>query len=167
MRRSLLAFGAALAIAACTDPVAPPPSPHGPSTTDIAPIASVAATAQTLLARFVSLGTSNSQGVQSAGIFANAQRAAWPAELARRAGVPYALPLIQDPGCGPPLPPPLVVNLALVAAFQDELVTGVMNFCTPLRARVTLRTNNVAIAGAKIRDALRTTPEIEAARVPR
>jgi len=167
MRRSLFAFGAALALAACTDPVAPPPPPDGPSPENAAPSVTVAATAQTLLARFVSLGTSNSQGVQSAGIFATAQRAAWPAELARRAGVPYALPLIQDPGCGPPLLPPLAVNLALVAAFQDDLVTGVMNFCMPLRDGVTLPTNNVAISGAKVRDALRTTPEIEAARVPR
>ena len=168
MRRSLLAVGATLALAACTDPVAPPPPPDGAgSIENAAPNLTVAATAQTLLARFVSLGTSNSQGVQSAGIFANAQRAAWPAVLARRAGVPYALPLIQDPGCGPPLLPPLAVNLALVAAFQDDLVTGVMNFCMPLRDGVTLPTNNVAISGAKIRDALRTTPEIEAARVPR
>jgi hypothetical protein len=167
MRRSLFAFGAALALAACTDPVAPPPSSADASPGNAAPNVTVAATAQTLLARFVSLGTSNSQGVQSAGIFATAQRAAWPAELARRAGTPYALPLIQDPGCGPPLLPPLAVNLALVAAFQDDLVTGVMNFCMPLRDGVTLPTNNVAISGAKVRDALRTTPEIEAARVPR
>ena len=167
MRRSLLAVGAALAFAACTDPVAPPPPQRGPSPETAAPSVGVAATAQTLLARFVSLGTSNSQGVQAAGIFATAQRAAWPAELARRAGVAYALPLIQDPGCGPPLLPPLAVNLALVAAFQDDLVTGVMNFCMPIRDGVTLPTNNLAISGAKVRDALRTTPEIEAARVPR
>jgi hypothetical protein len=121
-----------------------------------------------MFARFVALGTSNSMGVQSAGIFASGQRAAWPAELARRVGVPFSLPLVQDPGCGPPLLPPLAANLALIAAFgADDLVTAVMNFCSPLRDGVTLPANNVAISGAKVRDALRTTPEIEAARVPR
>ena len=164
MRRSLPPLGALLAVAACTDPVAPPP----PTATPSVPISSVAGasvtlTAQEMFARYVALGTSNSQGVQSAGIFAAAQRAAWPAELARRVGVAFTLPLVEDPGCGPPLLPPLASDFVLVGAFGDDLVTGVMNFCAPLRAGVTLPANSVAISGAKVRDALRTTPEIEAA----
>ena len=171
MRRIVVLLGAALAIAACADPVAPPApakTASGAATTPPTATPSVAATsAQALFARFVALGTSNSMGVQSAGVFAAGQRAAWPAELARRVGVPFSLPLIQDPGCGPPLQPPLVADLVLVGAFGDDLVTGVMEFCMPLRDGVTLPANSVAISGAKVRDALRTTPEMEAARVAR
>ena len=166
MRRTLALVGATLAFAACTDPIAPPGLPNTPTVP--ATNRSVSAvTAQAMLARYVALGTSNSQGVQSAGIFAAGQRAAWPAELARRAGVPFALPLIQDPGCGPPLLPPLVSEIVLVGAFGDDLVTAVMNVCAPLRDGVTLPTNSVAISGAKVRDALRSTPETETARVAR
>jgi hypothetical protein len=161
MRRVVAVIGATLALAACTDPVAPPRSlPPAPP----AVAAAVIPTAQEMFARYVALGTSNSQGVQSAGIFAAGQRAAWPAELARRVGVAFSLPLIEDPGCGPPLPPPLATGLVLVGAFGDDLVTAVMNFCAPLRAGVVLPANSVAISGAKVRDALRSTPETETAR---
>jgi hypothetical protein len=103
--RSLL-LGAALAVAACTDPVAPPTA-GAPPRTSTEPL-----DAREVFRRYVALGTSNSQGVQSAGISAAAQRAAWPAQLAARVGVPFSLPLVQDPGCGPPLRPPLALNLA-------------------------------------------------------
>jgi hypothetical protein len=163
MRRALPVVAAWLAIAACADPIAPPPpAAHAPPVT-ASRSTTAALTAQEMFARYVALGTSNSQGVQSAGIFAASQRAAWPAELARRVGVPFSLPLVEDPGCGPPLPPPLASGLVLVGAFGDDLVTAVMNFCAPLRAGVVLPANSVAISGAKVRDALRTTPEIEAA----
>jgi hypothetical protein len=155
MRRTLVFLGALLVIA-CTDPVAPPsPTPHAPTAS--IPRPSAAVTAQEMFARY-------SQGVQSAGIFATAQRAAWPAELARRVGVAFTLPLVQDPGCGPPLLPPLASDFVLVGAFGDDLVTGVMNFCAPLRDGVVLPANSVAISGAKVGDALRSTPETETAR---
>ncbi|MDP9278132.1 MAG: hypothetical protein M3P00_01795, partial [Gemmatimonadota bacterium] len=57
-----------------------------------------AVTSQALMANFVAIGTSNSQGVQSAGVFASAQRAAWPAQLANKAGVPFAVPVLEAPG---------------------------------------------------------------------
>ena len=164
MRRVFVVAGAWLAFVACTDPVAPP-SPRDAG----APVSrSVAApSARDIFARYVALGTSNSQGAQSAGISAASQRAAWPAELARRVGVPFSLPLVQDPGCSPPLLPPLASELVLIGAFGDDLVTAVMNTCAPLRAGVTLPANSVAISGAKVRDALRSTPETETARVAR
>ena len=157
MRRiaSLAVLGASLAFAACSDPVAPPSSARNATAASL----TAAPTIAQVFARFVALGTSNSMGVQSAGIFAAGQQAAWPAELARRAGVPFSLPLLQDPGCGPPLLPPLVSDLVLVGAFGNDLVTTVMNTCAPLRTSVTLPANSVAISGADVHDALTATVE--------
>jgi lysophospholipase L1-like esterase len=146
-------------VVACESPTRPDSStftPHGSSST-------TKLTAQGLLSRYVALGTSNSMGVQSAGIFAAGQQAAWPAQLAGRVGVAFPLPLVQDPGCGPPLAPPLAADLVLVGAFGNDLVTTVMNTCAPLQAGVTLPANNLAISGADVHDALYSTPESEAA----
>jgi hypothetical protein len=163
MQRTLALAGASLALAACSDPVRPPsPSPQ--------PLSAAAPSPQEVFARYVALGTSDSQGAQSGGISAATQRAAWPAQLAARVGAPFSLPLVQDPGCSPPLRPPLAADAALAGAFGAlgvDLVSAVMTTCAPLRAGVTLPTNSVAISGAKARDALHATPESEAARDPR
>ena len=150
---------AAVAFAACDSPTRPDASSLSPR----GPITTTKLTAQDIFRRYVALGTSNSMGVQSAGIFAAGQRAAWPARLAARVGVAFSLPLVQDPGCGPPLAPPLAADLVLVGAFGNDLVTAVMNTCAPLQAGVTLPTNSVAISGADVHDALYSTPESEAA----
>jgi len=150
---SVIVLGTSLAFAACADPVAPRSTAPG-SASVITPL-----TIPQVFARFVALGTSNSMGVQAAGIFAAGQRAAWPAEVARRAGVPFSLPLVQDPGCGPPLLPPLASDLALVGAFGNNLVTTVMNTCAPLRTGIALPANSVAISGADVHDALTATVE--------
>ncbi len=157
MTHRALLVSAVLAVAACADPTAP---------SFVPPRFSIQATPQELFARYVAMGTSNSMGVQAAGISASGQRMAWPAQLASRVGVPFSMPLIQDPGCSPPLLAPLAANMVLVAgfaAFGEDLVSAVMNVCMPLREGTTLPTNNVAISGAKARDALNTTPEHEAA----
>lgn len=160
MNRTLSLVGAAIALIACADPT-------GPSTTRVTPPRlSVQVTPQQLFATYVALGTSNSQGVTSAGINAAGQQSAWPAQLAARVGTDFSLPLIQDPGCSPPLIAPLAANMVLVAgfaAFGEDLVSAVMNTCMPLVDGITPPTNSVAISGAKARDALHTTPELEAA----
>jgi len=155
MRAPSLLLGATLALSACTEPTAPPAplSPHERPQL---------LTAQDVFARYVALGTSNSQGVQSAGISAATQRAAWPKQLASRAGAAFSLPLVQDPGCSPPLLPPLAADVALVAAFGafgggSDLVTAVMTTCMPLMPGIVPPTNNVAISGADVHDALNTT----------
>jgi hypothetical protein len=155
MRHPRLLLGAALALAGCTDLVAPP-SPQSPE------LSRKHLTAPDVFQRYVALGTSNSQGVQSAGISAATQRAAWPAQLAARVGVPFSLPLVQDPGCGPPLLPPLAADIALVAGFGafgagDDLVSAVMTTCAPLMDGIVPPTNNVAISGADVHDALTAT----------
>ena len=156
MQRTLSLLGASILLVACADPVGPPIA---------GPRLAVQATPQELFATYVALGTSNSMGVVAAGINAAGQRAAWPAQLAARVGdVHFSLPLIQDPGCSPPLVSPLAANLVLIAAFAafgEDLVSAVMNTCMPLQSGVTLPTNSVAISGAKAHDALYTTPELE------
>jgi lysophospholipase L1-like esterase len=144
-------LAAAMSIAACTDSLAPSRHITDPAR-DITPL-----TPQAVFQRYVALGTSNSMGVQSAGIFAAGQRAAWPAQLAAHVGVSFSLPLEQDPGCGPPLLPPLAGDAALVGVFGTDLVTLVMDTCAPLQAGVTLPANNVAISGADVHDALYST----------
>jgi hypothetical protein len=160
--RRLWFVGLSLALVACDatvqPPVAPFPRPPARAQLDLEP-----ATALELFQRYVAMGTSNSMGVQSAGIFAAGQRAAWPAQLAALVGAPFSLPLVEDPGCGPPLLPPLAADAVLVGAFGGDLVTAVMNFCAPLRADVVLPANSVAISGAKAHDALYSTIESEAA----
>jgi hypothetical protein len=147
---------AAATLTSCGEIVQPrmAPEPRRPSH-------NVVTTASSLMARFVSLGTSNSQGVQSAGISAIGQQSAWPAQLALRAGAPYDLALIDNPGCNPPLLPPLAINLVLVGAFGDDLVSAIMTTCAPLQSGVTLPASNLAISGANARDALHSTIESE------
>jgi hypothetical protein len=157
MKHALALLAASVVVAGCGDLVSPTPARNTPAR----PSFDVTLTAQSLFARYVALGTSNSMGVQSAGIYAPGQRAAWPAQLAARVGVPFSLPLVQDPGCGPPLLPPLAADAVLVGAFGNDLVTAVMNTCAPLQAGVTLPANNVAISGADVHDALYSTVESE------
>jgi len=156
-----MALAALVALAACADPM----SPTGP-----APRHAVASSE--LFARYVAMGTSNSQGVQSGGNTAATQRSAWPAQLAARAGAPFSLPLFQSPGCTPPLLPPLAYDAALVAAFGafgagDDLVTAVSSTCAPLQAGIVPPTNSVAISGADVHDAVFTTIDVATARSPR
>jgi hypothetical protein len=157
MKYALAVFAASVALASCADPV----SPTRARTSLDRPNFDVAPTAQSIFARYVALGTSNSMGVQSAGIFSSGQRAAWPARLAAMVGVPFSLPLVQDPGCGPPLLPPLAADAVLVGAFGNDLVTTVMTTCAPLQTGVTLPANNVAISGADVHDALYSTIETQ------
>lgn len=154
MKRFLSLFAASLVVG-CGDLVSPTPS----RTATERPSFDATPTAQSIFERYVALGTSNSMGVQSAGISAPGQRTAWPAQLAALVGAPFALPLVQNPGCGPPLLPPLAADAVLVGAFGNNLVTAVMTTCAPLEAGVTLPANNVAISGADVHDALYSTIE--------
>lgn len=167
MKRLLVAgLGCLMIASACSDPVTPARDASSPlaSAGGLKP--------KTLFSRYVSLGTSLSMGVQGAGIYDDAQAAAWPAKLAANVGVPYSLPLVQDPGCPPPLLAPLAADVALIGAYGifgsgGDLVSALGGVCMPLQAGVTLPTNNLAISGAKVHDALYTTPEVAAAQSTR
>jgi len=157
MKHALALLAVCGTVMACGDPMSPVLPRHAPGQPNFT------LTAQDLFQRYVALGTSNSMGVQSAGIYAPGQRASWPAQLAALAGMPFTLPLVADPGCGPPLQPPLAADAILVGAFGNNLVTAVMNTCAPLQAGVTLPANNVAISGADVHDALYSTLESQGA----
>jgi len=159
--RALCLGGAVLVLVSCSEILAP--TPASPAAQSGPGPAVSALTAQTLLAQYVALGTSNSQGAQSAGINAAGQNAAWPAQLARLAGVAFQVPLITNPGCSPPLLPPLAADVALVALFGPDLIDVVSTTCAPLQGGITLPANSLAISGAKALNALHSTVESETA----
>jgi lysophospholipase L1-like esterase len=105
------------------------------------------------LQRFVSIGTSVSQGTQSDGVVSDGQSLSWTAQLARAANVSYSVPLVQAPGCNPPLVAPISFASRLGAA-------STWGECAPNVTGVTLPSNNVAIDGANARTAATVTPEI-------
>ncbi len=141
-----------VAASACTD--APAPS---------APIAAASDPALEQiesggpLARYVSMGTSVSMGIQSTGVNAASQRQSWVAQLAARAGTPMELPLIGGFGCKAPFAVPLASGLRTSGepvTLPDSLLR-----CDPLLPGIDLPTRNVAIDGATTQDALYSTPE--------
>ena len=132
MKHALALLAASVCVAGCGDPV----SPTGARTPLARPSFNAAPTAQSILARYVALGTSNSMGVQSAGIYA--QPVSGP--RGRR-----SLPLASEcrsrcRSCGTPAVGHRSCHhsprdAALAGAFGNDLVTAVMNTCAPLQAR--------------------------------
>ena len=102
--------------------------------------------------RYVSMGTSISEGWQSDGVVYSSQVNAWPARLARQARVEFGTPQIQAPGCNPPLIAPLQLGRRLVGSASQPSTT-----CAPLYPGITLPQNNVAISGATTSEALNRT----------
>lgn len=78
--------------------------------------------------RYVSLGNSITAGFQSGGLTAAMQRQAYPVLLAGKAGAPFGIPTVADPGCPPPLVGPLTtqrtseVPCGLRSLFPPDLV---------------------------------------------
>ncbi len=140
--RALTVWASALAIAACSD-----------NKESIGPVG------RSDFATYVSMGTSVSQGTMSDGLIYVGQQHSWTAQLARLANASYGIPLVQGPGCNPPLIAPLQLQIRLdgVPASQTDLT------CAPNFAGITLPTNNVAIDGATAQTALTVTPEIAVA----
>lgn len=100
-----------------------------------------------LFERYIALGNSITAGFQSLGINDSTQRESYPYLLAQQAGAPFALPLLNRPGCPPPMSAP----------FSTTTIAG-----TPVGAAVCfLRAspaqrliNNLAVPGAQILDAV-------------
>jgi len=109
-------------------------------------------------ARYVSIGTSVSMGVQSDGVFYATQQTAWPALLAHQVFAnKFTIPLLQGPGCYSPLIAPLQFQKRLSSATYPSILPS--DQVCALLGTITLPTNNVAIDGATTYGALRITPE--------
>lgn len=106
--------------------------------------------------RYVAIGTSISMGVASDGVVASSQGAAWPAQLAQLAGRSFSVPSVDPPGCGAPLMGPLASGMRTSGegAGRADDDTAI---CAPNSAGVTLPANDVAVDGARTRDALFST----------
>lgn len=105
--------------------------------------------------RYVSIGTSISMGVQSAGVYYAGQTNAWPSLVADAAFAGFESPLIAAPGCNPPLIAPLQFFRRLDASSAATVPTTP---CAPNLEDVTLPGNNVAIDGATTYQALNVAP---------
>jgi lysophospholipase L1-like esterase len=100
-----------------------------------------------LLARYVALGNSITAGFQSAGISDATQRAAYPALIARQAGVPYAFASLGA-GCPPP-----------ITSLLSGLSGGGGEECSVAGRPGNKLLTNVAVPGADSFDPLATTPD--------
>ena len=108
--------------------------------------------------RFVAIGTSQTAGMMSGGLFSESQSHAWPVLLARLANVEFTTPLLTEFGC----PAPNVAPLELQIRVNGDSRTNTTS-CSPLDPGVALPTQNVAIPNVFTSDALFVTPEIAAA----
>ena len=116
-------------------------------------------TGRNVFARYVSVGTGLSMGVQSGGVLYNSQVEAWPALLAHQAGATFTAPLLRSPGCSPPLVAPLQLGRylsALSIVTIDSSCAGLLDAATP-------PLNNLALAGATAFTALNLSPKLIAA----
>jgi lysophospholipase L1-like esterase len=104
------------------------------------------------LSKYVAMGTSVTMGFASDGANASTQQTSWAKLLANDAGVTFTLPLIDSPGCTPPLAAPLG-GLKRV----DNSSIGPTSVCSPNAAGVTLPAQNVAVQGATAGDAVSST----------
>ena len=136
-------------VAACADRATGPTS----ESTRTPPTFSVGEPAR--VGKYVAMGTSLSMGVMSNGVIAADQAQSWPAQLAALARVPFSQPLIQAPGCQPPLMSPL----ATLRRVNGESPFVRSSLCASLVEEIGTPTQNLAISEAITANALATTPE--------
>lgn len=105
-----------------------------------------------LFARYVALGNSITAGIQSAGLTPESQAAAYPVLLAAMADANFNIPLVNAPGCPPPLAQPFPLGTATTApgvpcALRATPVGPVQNLAVP-GANVTTIIDNLADSDA-------------------
>ncbi|MGK2962958.1 MAG: SGNH/GDSL hydrolase family protein [Gemmatimonadaceae bacterium] len=105
------------------------------------------------LNRYVAMGTSISMGGASDGVVAESQQSSWPALLAAGVGAEFGLPLIEAPGCRPPLVAPLQ-NFRRAG----DIPSSDLSTCSPNMPGFNLPEQNVAIYGATAASAVNATP---------
>ena len=149
----------AAAVVAATVACADSPLPTSPTSASLDRGAQLASLSEGRGAfqRYVAMGTSLSMGVASDGAIAASQEQSWPAQLARMADREMTLPLIALPGCRSPFQTPLASGVRLSGEAAGAAAATLS--CAPNLDGVRLPTQNVAINGARVSDALFTTPE--------
>lgn len=153
IRGTYLGVLSLLAFSACTDRVGPTEAIMSPGATTIKKLDE----GRGEFHRYVAIGTSISMGVASDGVHEGSQQSSWPAQLARLAHRDLSLPLIQSPGCGAPLASPLASGVRI--SGESSAMPADQRACAPNADGVTLPAGNVAIDGARTRDALFATTE--------
>jgi hypothetical protein len=146
--RTLPLFCAVL-VAACADHAI------GPTSTSTHQLPALGVGEHARVGKYVAMGTSLSMGVMSNGVTGADQAQSWPAQLAVLARVPFSQPLIQTPGCQPPLKSPL----ATLRRVNGESPLVRSSVCAPLVEEIGTPTQNLAISEAITANALGTTPE--------
>jgi lysophospholipase L1-like esterase len=146
--RTLPLFCAVL-VAACADHAI------GPTSTSTHQLPALGVGEHARVGKYVAMGTSLSMGVMSNGVTGADQAQSWPAQLAALARVPFSQPLIQTPGCQPPLKSPL----ATLRRVNGESPLVRSSVCAPLVEEIGTPTQNLAISEAITANALGTTPE--------
>ena len=140
------------ALAGCAD------SPVAPARAAVDDVSLQASEGRGVFQRYVAVGTSTSMGWASDGVFFESQESSWPAQLARMGNREITQPYIQSPGCPAPIAPPLGGGVRFITG-EPILAPPATLACAPLVPGITLPTQNVAINGARIADALFSTPE--------
>ena len=122
---------------------------------------------RTAFGRYVAVGTSVSMGVASGynAATAESQLRAWPSLLATQARANnFRLPLFRPGGCLSPNIAPLSLGINIAGRAQASPLQP-DTICAGLQAGILLPTNNVAITGHKVNDALTQTPESAAVKL--
>lgn len=152
MRRQRVLFVSLAALAAaCSD------SPIAPTRIAVDRPSLQESEGRGVFQRYVAIGTSVSMGWASDGAFVGSQVSSWPAQLARMGDREITQPYIQSPGCRSPIAPPFAGNVRL--SGEAILGNAAALSCAPNVPGVSLPTQNVAVNGARVADALFTTPE--------
>lgn len=102
-----------------------------------------------LFARYVSMGNSITAGFQSGGINDSTQLQSYANLLAKQMQTPFYIPLLNRPGCPPPL-----VNLFTGAVVGPPLPPALPCALRKSQAAVSPILNNVAVPGAEVEDIL-------------
>ncbi|HMI54636.1 MAG TPA: SGNH/GDSL hydrolase family protein, partial [Gemmatimonadaceae bacterium] len=146
-RRLTLVIASTIALAACSD------GRVSPLAADVRPAENLSPKAASYMSNYVAVGTSVSMGWADDGVVGSSQRNSWPLKLAEQVGVAFTVPAIAEPGCPPPLAPPLI-------SFRrtDGTSAGPSTVCAPNEPGVTLPTHNLAVEGATTAEALNATP---------